>query len=84
MKKIIMFAAEWCGPCNATKPHFLALKDTMKDVEYQLVDVDDDTPLAEKYSIRAVPTFILLKDDVEIARISGGTTAQKLKDFITQ
>ena len=79
-----MFSATWCGPCKATKPTFNSLKESVTDVEYQLVDVDDEGHLAEQFNIRAVPTFVLLKDNVEVARMSGGASADKLKAFINQ
>lgn len=84
MKKIMMFSAAWCGPCKATKPTFNSLKESVTDVEYQLVDVDEQGNLAEQFNIRAVPTFVLLKDNVEVARMSGGASADKLKAFINQ
>jgi thioredoxin 1 len=84
MKKIIMFSAQWCAPCQRTKPVFNTLKESVTDVEYKLIDVDDEGYLAEQYNIRAVPTFVLLKDNVEVARTSGGMTADKLKAFINQ
>ncbi len=79
-----MFSAQWCSPCKATKPHFNTLKESVTDVEYQLVDVDEEGHLAEKFNIRAVPTFVLLKDNTEVARMSGGTSADKLRAFINQ
>ena len=79
-----MFSATWCGPCQRTKPNFLALKESVTDVECQLVDVDDEGHLAEKYNIMSVPTFVLLNDGAEVARMSGGTTTEKLKEFINQ
>ena len=84
MKKVMMFSAAWCGPCKATKPTFNSLKESATDVQYELVDVDEQAHLAEQFNIRAVPTFVLLKDDTEIARMSGGASADKLKAFINQ
>lgn len=84
MKKVIMFSASWCGPCQKTKPTFNTLKESASDVEYQLVDVDENSDLAQRFNIRAVPTFVLLKDEAEVARMSGGASADKLKAFINQ
>jgi thioredoxin 1 len=84
MKKVIMFSGIWCQPCQKTKPHFLALQENVSDVECQIVDVDDEAHLAEQFNIHSVPTFVLLKDNTEVARISGGTTVEKLKEFISQ
>ena len=79
-----MFSAGWCGPCKATKPHFNTLKESVNRMEYQVVDVDEEAHLAEQFNIRAVPTFVLLKDNTEVARMSGGATTDKLKAFINQ
>jgi len=84
MKKIIMFSATWCAPCQRTKPVFNTLKESANGVQYELVDVDEQAHVAEKYNIRAVPTFVLLKDNQEVARISGGATEERLKTFINQ
>ena len=84
MKKLIMFSGAWCQPCQRTKPAFNSLKESVTDVEYVLVDVDEQGNLAEQFNIRAVPTFVLLKDNSEIARMSGGATVDKLKAFINQ
>lgn len=84
MKKVLMFTASWCGPCQRTKPVFLALKEQVSDVQMELVDVDDKSDLANQYGIRSVPTFVLLKEEQEVARMSGGSNQDKLKAFINQ
>ena len=58
----------------------------LKDVvDMQLVDVNQQEDLAHENDIRAVPTFILFNEEEdEIARMSGGSTAEKLKAFINQ
>ena len=84
MKKVIMFSAQWCGPCKATRPHFNTLKESVNDVTFEMVDVDEQGNRAHEFDIRSVPTFVLLKDDKEVARMVGGATAGKLKTFINQ
>lgn len=84
MKKVLMFSATWCGPCQRTKPAFNDFKESTKDVEAVLVDVDEQAHLAEKYNVRAVPTFVLLNNEVEVARMSGGATVEKIKSFVNQ
>jgi thioredoxin-like negative regulator of GroEL len=46
----------------------------MKDV-----DVDQHRELAEKYGIRAVPTFVFLENGTEVNRFSGGTSPEHLR-----
>lgn len=84
MKKLIMFSASWCQPCQRVKPTFLAVKEQTPDVEMQIIDIDENEHLAQKYDIRAVPTFVLLNGDIVVAKTSGGVTAEKLKAFVNQ
>lgn len=46
------------------------------------VDIDDQLDLATKYSIRSVPTMVMLEDGHETKRVTGSMTAQQLKDFV--
>jgi thioredoxin 1 len=84
MKKVMMFSASWCMPCQRTKPVFVSVRQELTDIQMEIIDVDEAKNLSEQYDIRAVPTFVLLKDDKEVARTSGGMTADKLKEFINQ
>ena len=84
MKKVMMFSASWCAPCQRTKPVFVSLRQEVKDIQMEIIDVDEAPNLSQQYEIKAVPTFVLLNDDKEVARASGGMTAEKLKDFINQ
>ena len=84
MKKIMMFSAAWCGPCKATKPVFNALKEELKDVTMEVVDINEQEELAQEYDIRSIPTFVLLNGEDEVARMSGGASADELKAFINQ
>jgi thiol-disulfide isomerase/thioredoxin len=79
-----MFSASWCRPCQTTKPTFNALKEELKDVTMEVVDVNEQEGLAQEYDIRSIPTFVLLNGEDEVARMSGGASADKLKAFINQ
>lgn len=85
MKQLIMFSAGWCSPCQRTKPAFLQFKEQSKDnFQCEIVDVDESELLAQKYGIRSVPTFVLIKDGQEAARASGGMSLDGLKLFAEQ
>ena len=84
MKTIMMFYGTWCSPCVATKPAFNQLRELSNEIDCQLIDIDKEAPLAKQYNIRAVPTFVLLKDGVETARMSGSATLEKLQSFVNQ
>jgi predicted DsbA family dithiol-disulfide isomerase len=48
------------------------------DINYDKIDVSDDFDEAVEYGVRGVPTFIAIKDGVELARHTGVATNEKL------
>jgi thioredoxin-like negative regulator of GroEL len=55
----------------------------MKGQGYRMrdVDVDRQRALADKYGIRAVPTFVFLENGKDVNRFSGGTTPDHLRSL---
>lgn len=84
MVTLIDFYAEWCGPCKAMKPIVHELEEEMKNnVEFKKVDVDEDTAEAGKYGVSSIPTFVILKNGVEVSRKTGAMPKQIFKDWIS-
>lgn len=80
MRKVLMFGANWCSPCRASKPVFNSLKETKPEYEYQIVDVDENHDLATKFDISSVPTFIVLENETVVDKIVGNV--MKLKEIL--
>jgi thioredoxin 1 len=69
--KWIYFKAGWCGPCRMQAP---TMKKLAERVEVEAVDVDSAEAggLLQKYSVRAVPTSILVGAEGEtLERLTG-------------
>ena len=81
MKTIYYFTAEWCQPCKKTRPIVEEMNREQTLVHFQIIDIDDNSDLVERFSVRAVPTFILFEDGLEKNRIVGGQTRDKLEKF---
>jgi thioredoxin 1 len=80
MKHVFYFTADWCGPCKKVRP---VVQELIKDgYSFQIIDVDIEKKLAEKFQISSVPTFILFKNEKSVKRISGAQTKNQLEDFI--
>ena len=59
---IIKFTADWCPPCKAVAPDFVALSKEMADVVdcYECdVDVNEDAP--NEAEVEAMPSFMFYK-----------------------
>lgn len=80
---LLKFWATWCGPCKAMAPVVEKVIDEMGGVKLVSVNVDDDTELATQYSIRAIPSFVLLKDGQVVNRLVGAASAERFKDFLS-
>jgi thioredoxin 1 len=79
MKKILYFSAAWCGPCKTLGP---IMESVRGQVNYQKVDVDNDTELSTQYGIRSVPTLILLDETGEVkGRKVGVQTKEQILNF---
>ena len=79
MIKLLDFWAEWCGPCRLMKP---IIKELSKDYYVDMIDVEESPDLASEYNIKAIPTFIILKDDKEVERFFGATSKEKLIELL--
>ena len=81
MSHLLYFTAEWCNPCQRTRPVAEELK---RDglIDFIFVDVDTETELLEKFGIKSIPTYILIEDGVEVKRMNGAKNRQDFLDFI--
>jgi thioredoxin 1 len=66
------FTAKWCGPCRTMKPVLDALaKEYAGKVNLVEIDVDDDQLTAQQFNVRAMPTYVLVRDGREVGRFVG-------------
>ncbi len=65
---LVMFTAVWCAPCKMLYP---VMEELSKTNVVRKVDVDSNTELCKKFSVRSVPTSILFLDGKEVKRFVG-------------
>ncbi|RID65843.1 hypothetical protein BRARA_D01017 [Brassica rapa] len=69
---MVLFTADWCGPCRIMSPILDKLDSDYTDrFTFYTLDIDKNTAIAERYSIRAMPTTIVFKGGDEVARVTG-------------
>nr|XP_043615609.1 thioredoxin Y, chloroplastic [Erigeron canadensis] len=81
---LVDFYATWCGPCQFMGPILNEVSNTMGDtIQVVKIDTEKYPEIANKYSIEALPTFIIFKDGKPCDRFEGALTANQLIQRIT-
>lgn len=78
---LISLFADWCRPCRIMKPTIQAAAAALGD-KYAFFSVDTEAheEVADYFHYEGVPTFIVVKDGKEAARIQGYHRKDKLMD----
>ncbi|MCH2036360.1 MAG: thioredoxin [Puniceicoccaceae bacterium] len=73
---VVDFWAPWCGPCKSIAPILEELASELgESVKISKVNVDNNSEIATKYEIRAIPTILVFKNG-EIAETVVGLTSK--------
>jgi len=68
--KYLYFSAAWCGPCKTLGPTMERVKS--QGVPVEKVNVDENQDLVTQYSVRSIPTVVLVDNTgKEYARSTG-------------
>tara|TARA_B100000029_G_C17420109_1_gene903977 strand:- start:521 stop:841 length:321 start_codon:yes stop_codon:yes gene_type:complete len=82
---LIDFWAEWCGPCKMIGP---ILEELAKEMDGKIkivkVDVDNNNQTAMKYSIRSIPTLMIIEEGAVKAQHIGAASKSQIQEFINQ
>ena len=82
---LIDFWADWCMPCKMMTPVLNELADmTSEKVKICKVNIDVESRLASKFSVRSIPTLILVKNGKEIERYVGIKNSDFLMNQISK
>ncbi|KAK4102874.1 thioredoxin [Parathielavia hyrcaniae] len=68
------FYADWCGPCKMIAPTFESLSTKYSKpnkIAFCKVDVDSQKDVAQQYGVRAMPTFLVLRNGSVVETIQG-------------
>ncbi|POR31320.1 Thioredoxin-like protein 1, partial [Tolypocladium paradoxum] len=73
------FFADWCGPCKAIAPIYETLSASLSRpgaVTFVKINSDNNTDLAEEYSVSSLPTFLLFRDGKVTQKVQGANPSE--------
>lgn len=73
--------AEWCGPCKQLAP---IVQQVAANTEAAVVkvDIDRQRSLAQRWTVRSVPTLLLFVDGEPVERLAGVQSFDRLQSLI--
>ena len=78
---LIDFYATWCGPCKMMEPIIKEIASENEKLKVVEVDVDTCKKITNKYKIKAMPTFVVIKNGNEINRSVGAIPKDKVLEL---
>lgn len=83
MAQLIQFSTPSCGQCPQQEEILRSFAADHQDIEFEKIDATEATDEANKYSIRSVPSTIVLDDDGSVvSKFDGLTQAAEIEDAL--
>jgi len=80
---LVDFWAQWCAPCLAAAPIMEELaKEYDGKINFAKVNVANNSSLATKYNVAAIPTMLVFKDSQPVQQIVGLKAKNDLKKML--
>ena len=80
----LMFCADWCGPCKQQLRFLTQVQNSSEGqgVAFVKADIDAEPMLCAAMKVRSLPTVVIFKGNLEMARLNGLMEAESIKQVI--
>ena len=80
---LVDFWAEWCGPCKMLNPVIEELSNDFVDrAIIAKVNVDESPNIAQKYSVRSIPSLLFFSKGSVIEQLIGVSSKEDIASII--
>lgn len=79
---LVDFWASWCGPCMSFLPVYEKVSEDHPDVVFGKVDTEEEQELAAHFSIRSIPTLMVIREGYEIFFQPGALYEEQLRELV--
>ena len=77
------FGADWCGHCRAAERPIASALSAFPDVTHVKVEDGSGRPLGRSFRVKLWPTFIVVRDGKEIARVVRPLDDKEVRDALS-
>lgn len=81
---IIKFSASWCAPCKMITPILEELSNEYKEIDFYMIDVEEQPEIAAAFQIRNVPSVFFISTTGEQRIIVGASPKEKYKQTLKE
>ncbi len=81
---LVDFWADWCQPCHAIAPAIEDLASEFKSsAKVGKLNVEENSTLAERFSIHSIPSLLFFEDGKEVDRVTGVVSKEVLAEKLS-